>query len=134
MKNLLLTLLMCLSIKTYSQTEPQYYITYDIVEIFDRQDGEWKSQRYDSTDAYRVWYTFFDKTLGIIILQDSVTKNSYVYRITSEHHIDEHWRYLTKIAKTTEAMLDFYKDENFHILRIDMPTLSMKYKRRIDKE
>lgn len=133
MKKSLLILLMFLSIKTYSQ-EPEYYITYDIVEIFDREDGQWKSQRYDSTDAYRIWYTFFDKKLGIIILQDSVTKNSYVYVITSEHHTDTHWKYLTKISKTTEAMLDFYKDDNFHILRIDMPMLSMKYKRRRDKE
>ena len=109
----------CLS-QTYT-----YFDTFDKNELFDTGLMKW---RQDST----IWNVFFEKTSGVMIFQDTLSKNWFSFTVVEEGTKDTQkynysYRCIDNVGR--EAYLYFYKDIEYSIIKIQYPMLTLRYKR-----
>lgn len=121
---LLTTLMILISTISLSQNYT-FFDTFDKNEVFINKTMKWKQ---DTT----VWDVFFEKPTGLILFQDTLSKDWFSFKIVEEGTNDiETYNYSYKCTDNTgkEAYLYFYKDKEYSTIKIEYPLFTIKYKR-----
>ena len=101
-----------------------YFNTFDKNEVYNTQTMKW---RQDTT----AWYVFFEKDMGLILFQDTLSKDWFSFKIVEQGTKDrEKYNYSYRCVDNTkkEAYLYFYRDEKYSIIKVEYPYLTIKYK------
>jgi hypothetical protein len=120
MKKLVVTVLLFMSVNSYSQIvrNSMYFNTYDIPEYFSNKSKKWISTKVDSIQDY--WNVFFKKTDSgpLVVIQSPVTMESLYFFISYFEEVDNHYKITSKYISGNVINLDFYQDKEFEILEI----------------
>lgn len=106
-----------------------YFDTYNKNEVFVTETMKW---RQDST----VWHLFLERDLGIMLFQDTITKDWFSFRVVEEGSKDQKaYNYSYRCVDNTnkEAYLYFYKDQEYSIIKIQYPYLTLRFKKLLNK-
>jgi hypothetical protein len=117
-------ILIFISFQCLSQTYT-YFDTFDKNEIYDNSLMEW---RVDSI----VWNVFFQKTSGLILFQDTLSKDWFSFKIVDEGSTDSkeyNYSYRCIDNVNREAYIYFYKDGEYSIIKVEYPMFTLRYKR-----
>jgi|Laugrespbdmm15sd_2_1035082.scaffolds.fasta_scaffold05204_5 hypothetical protein len=123
MKKLVVTVLLFMSMKGYSQDTDiryhKYFNTYDMSERFSNKSNKWVSTKVDSIQDY--WNVFFhDGGPGpYVIIQSPVTNESLYFFVSNFEEIEKHYKITSLYNSGVKIVLDFYIDKEFEIVEIN---------------
>jgi hypothetical protein len=114
----------------YSQPEPfHHYETFCELEIFSWEMGGWIKLSPDTCYEF-----LMNENQDMFVIQNLSDSTDYVfYKIYETQNKVFDWKYKSRNEKTKEDIyLNYTKDGEWTMLRIDLPKYSFRYKRKED--
>ncbi len=123
MKKLVVTVLLFMSMKGYSQTllveNTKLLNTYDISERFSNKSKKWISTKVDSIQDY--WNVFLQNSNfgSLISIQSPVTMETLQFFPSTFEEEEGHYKFTSLYEDNNTIVLDFYIDKEFEIVEIN---------------
>lgn len=135
---LLIIILLSISTACVSQNYT-YHNTYDVNEEFNNSTMKWENLT-DSLGHTMVWSVFFEKTIGIIVFQDTVSKNWLSFKIldieNKEDKITGYYKYSYRCSTNTrhgDVYIYFYRGDDYSVVKVQYPELTIRLRVLIKK-